>query len=172
MSKMEYAIKMSIMDQFEAVEEEARGKAGMMVLKAESQDHRRIRIIPPTKIQDKKLPPPSSESSLGIKEGRYICPSSKKGREPVTNFIINSRYLLRDSKAPKRVMELINVKGEKVVICCPVKALTSPREFSAIVEGKGNYVPAFTSSQFSIIKEYLYEHEETAEEITVLVYQP
>lgn len=131
-----------------------------------------IRIVPPVEVQDKELPPPSSLSQLGIEEGRYICPASKKGREAVTNFTITPLYLLKDSKEPKRVMELENVKGEKTVICCSVKALTSPREFAAIVEGKGNFVPSFSSNQFALIKEYLYQHEETAEEVTVLGHLP
>lgn len=129
-----------------------------------------IRIIPPAEAEEKELPPP--KMPLGIEEGRYICPASKKGREAVTNFTITPLYLLKDSKDPKRVMELENVNGEKTVICCPVKALTSPREFAAIVEGKGNFVPSFSSNQFALIKEYLYQHEETAEEVTVLGHLP
>ncbi|MCB0568013.1 MAG: hypothetical protein KDD01_26885 [Phaeodactylibacter sp.] len=168
MNKQEFAIDKSIERQFEALEEEARAKAGAIEITENTEPG--IRIIPPAEIQGKKLPPPSGV--LGIEEGRYMCPAAKKGREPVSNFTITPLYLLRDSKNPKRVMEITNINGEKIVVCCPVKALTSPREFSTIVEGKGNFVPSFTSSQFSIIKEYLYQHEETAEEITVLGYQP
>ncbi|MCB9296306.1 MAG: PriCT-2 domain-containing protein [Lewinellaceae bacterium] len=130
-----------------------------------------IRIIPPAEVQEKELPPP--KFPLKIKKGRYECPASRgSGRENVTNFTITPLYLLLDNQAPKRIMELQNVNGEKTVICCSVKALTSPREFAAIVEGKGNFVPSFSSNQFALIKEYLYQHEETAEEVTVLGHLP
>lgn len=131
-----------------------------------------IKIFPPLEMTGKELPEPSYGSSLQIKDGRYYCPAGKKGNVAVTNFTITPLYLLRDNREPKRVMEITNVKGEKVVICCPVKALTSLKEFSAIVEGKGNFVPSFSTTQFSIIKEYLYEYEEAAEEISVLGHQP
>ncbi len=131
-----------------------------------------IKIFPPLEMAGKELPEPTYDSSLQIKGGRYYCPAGKKGNVAVTNFTITPLYLLRDSREPKRVMEITNVKGEKVVICCPVKALTSLKEFSAIVEGKGNFVPSFSTTQFSIIKEYLYEYEEAAEEISVLGHQP
>ncbi|MCB9298845.1 MAG: hypothetical protein H6559_37855 [Lewinellaceae bacterium] len=167
-TKQQFAINKHIERQFEEAEEDARAKAGAIEISENINPG--IRIIPPEEVEGKELPPP--KGLLGIEEGRYSCPAAKKGREHVSNFTITPLYLLRDSKNPKRVMEITNIYGEKIVVCCPVKALTSPREFSAIVEGKGNFVPSFTSAQFSIIKEYLYQYEETAEEITVLGYQP
>lgn len=132
-----------------------------------------IPIMPPPPVVGQELPDPDKDiSSLRIENGRYKCPTERRGHAPVTNFLIRPLYLLRDSQHPKRVWELTNVKGETVVICCPVKTMSSPREFSALVEGKGNFVPSFTSAQFSIVKEYLFEHEQAAEEISTLGYQP
>jgi hypothetical protein len=131
-----------------------------------------IQIVPPPPVVGQELPPPAKSLGLTIGEGRYSCTKGDKGSVPVSNFTIRPLYLLRDSRDPKRVWELTNVKGQTAVICCPVKLMSSPREFSALVEGKGNFVPSFTSSQFSTIKEYLFEHEQAAEEISTLGYQP
>jgi hypothetical protein len=131
-----------------------------------------IPIVPPPPVVGQELPPPDESLGLKIEKGRYKCPKSEKVSVHVTNFTIRPLYLLLDSRDPKRVWELTNVKGQTAVICCPVKMMSSPREFSALVEGKGNFVPSFTSSQFSMIKEYLFEHEQHAEEISILGYQP
>ena len=130
----------------------------------------KVEIIPAKELEFQELPPPDSYV-LRIEENRYWCQKGKN-EVPVSNFIITPLYLLKDTREPKRVMECTNINGEKTVVCCPVKALTSNREFAAIVEGKGNFVPSWSNNQFSIIKEYLYQYEKTAEEIPVLGHQP
>lgn len=120
---------------------------------------------------DHELPPPET-GGLEIKGGRYYLPANRKGKEHVSNFTITPLYLLTDSKEPKRILQCTNIFDERAIICCPVKSLSKPSEFTAIIEGKGNFVPSWTGAQFSVIKEYLYQHEMQAEEIAVLGHQP
>lgn len=120
---------------------------------------------------DHELPPPET-GSLEIKDGRYYLPANRKGKEHVSNFTITPLYLLTDSKEPKRILQCTNIFDERAIICCPVRSLSKPSEFTAIIEGKGNFVPSWTGAQFSVIKEYLYQHEMQAEEIAVLGHQP
>lgn len=132
-----------------------------------------LRIISPTPFEAKEMPEPNlNHDGFKIEEGRYFFNVNKKGWQHVSNFILKPLYLLRDSKHPKRIMELTNVFGESTIICCTVKAMSSNTEFSALVEGRGNFVPSWASYQFSTIKEYIYQYEDTAEEITILGTQP
>ncbi|MGH1433094.1 MAG: hypothetical protein ACRBG0_01405 [Lewinella sp.] len=128
-------------------------------------------IQTPDPVIDQELPAPES-GSLEIKDGRYYLPSNRRGKEHVSNFTITPLYLLTDSREPKRILQCTNIFDESAIICCPVRSLSKPSEFAAIIEGKGNFVPSWTGSQFSVIKEYLYQHEMQAEEIAILGHQP
>lgn len=124
---------------------------------------------------DLDIPDPDSESSLVIfrtdKGGHYQWKTPKSIKK-ISNFIIIPLYHLADSKEPKKVWLLINSRGEKAMICFPVRYLSRYTEFTALVEGQGNFVPSWNGSQFCEIKEYLFYLEKRAEEISTLGYQP
>ncbi|MBK8880741.1 MAG: hypothetical protein IPN74_20210 [Haliscomenobacter sp.] len=63
------------------------------------------------------------------------------------------------------------MKGEKTQIVIPVDALSTPNQFSKLVENQGNFVTQWNPKQFSQLKEYLFEIEKKAQEITVLGFQ-
>ena len=119
-----------------------------------------------------QIPPIPEGSSLAIEKGRYLMPSNRKGVEFVSNFLFIPLYLLTDSKDPKRIFTCTNVFGDSTTICCSVKSFSKTSELTAIIEGKGNFVPSWSGSQFPVIKEYLFQHEAKAEEISVLGLQP
>ncbi|MCB0631219.1 MAG: hypothetical protein KDD15_15830 [Lewinella sp.] len=130
-------------------------------------------IVAPPPFEDVEMPDPDFKiDGFKIENGRYHFIVNKKGWQHVSNFVIKPLYLLRDSRQPKRIMELTNIYEQSTVICCTVKALSSNSEFSALVEGRGNFVPSWVSYQFSAIKEYIYKFEYIAEEIAVLGHQP
>lgn len=123
-------------------------------------------------IEEPKAPEP--EPPLYIGENCYIWKETGKGKreERISNFLVEPHYLLLDSQEPKRIWELTNVRGEKVVICFPARYLASQRDFNALVEGKGNFVPSWNTKQLATIKEHLFVREKQAEEISVLGHQP
>lgn len=129
-----------------------------------------IKIMEPEEILEKKIPDPSG-AVLRIQHNQYLCLIKRNEWGTVSNFIITPLYLLRYDREPKRIFKITNTYGDTAEICCSVKAMTANRDFAAIVEGKGNFVPSWTNSQFATIKRYLYQHEDIAEEITVLGHQ-
>jgi hypothetical protein len=131
-----------------------------------------IVIVPPVEVSQIKHDLPSHDNNgFAIVEDKYWF-MNRNTPYSVSNFVINPLFLLKDSSNPKRVLELMNTHGNKVVVCCPVKALSSNTEFTAIVEGKGNFVPSWSRENFSKIKEFIYQFEHVAEEISVLGHQP
>jgi hypothetical protein len=131
-----------------------------------------VPIIETPEPDGEQIPPIPEGSSLAIEKGRYLMPSNRKGVEFVSNFFFNPLYLLTDSKDPKRIFTCTNVFGDSTTICCSVKSFSKTSELTAIIEGKGNFVPSWSGSQFPVIKEYLFQHEAKAEEISVLGLQP
>ena len=131
-----------------------------------------VPIIETPEPDGEQIPPIPEGSSLAIEQGRYLMPSNRKGVEFVSNFIFNPLYLLTDSRDPKRIFTCTNVFGDSTTICCSVKSFSKTSELTSIIEGKGNFVPSWSGSQFPVIKEYLFQHEAKAEEISVLGLQP
>ena len=135
-------------------------------------EERGMKIIPASPFEEPKLPSPTvSEHGFYTQDNRYFF-KNKKSYESVSNFLLSPMYLLMDSKEPKRILKIDNCYNQSAIICVPVKTLSRSSEFAAIVEGKGNFVPSWNNTQFSSIKEYLYQYEKRAEEISVLGHQP
>jgi hypothetical protein len=131
-----------------------------------------IKIVPPVEITQREYDPPSHKvNGFAIEEDKYWF-MNRNTPYSVSNFIINPLFLLKDSINPKRVLELVNTHGTTSVVCCPVKSLSSNNEFAAIVEGKGNFVSSWSRENFSKVKEFIYQFEHVAEEISVLGHQP
>lgn len=124
-------------------------------------------------IEERKAPEPEPPLYLG--ENCYWFEETKgktKSKERISNFVIMPLYLLLDSHEPKRVWLLRNMQGEEIVICFPSRYLSSPRDFCALIEGKGNFVFSANMKQFAALKEYLYLLEQKAQEIGTLGHQP
>ena len=124
----------------------------------------------PNELKEDIPAPDSEETNLLLKKGRYFIRKGKNVKR-ISNFKIIPYYLLKDSSNPKRVFEIKNTAGERVILACPVRTMSRISEFSAMIEGKGNFVLNAGGEDYSILKEYLFSYEDVAEEINTLGYQ-
>ena len=132
-------------------------------------DQAKINIIRPGSNGIKTNDIEIESDCLSIENNTYQW-TTDKGTVQISNFIIKPMYLLKDNRNPKRIFEIINKYDEKAIICVTVKDLTNDG-FSAIAEGKGNFIPDWNKKQFNAIKATIYNVEKQAHEITVLGYQ-
>lgn len=96
----------------------------------------------------------------------------EKGKEQVSNFILEGKYLLKHIHNPKRILTIRNNRGQECTISIAVKEMANINQFSSVVEGKGNFVISANRKQFNLIKEHeVFLVEKVATEITVLGYQ-
>lgn len=124
-------------------------------------------------IEERKAPEPEPPLYLG--ENCYLFEETKgktKSKERISNFAIVPLYLLLDSHDPKRVWLLRNMQEEETELCFPSRYLSSPKDFCALIEGKGNFVFSANMKQLATLKEYLYPKEQKAQEIGTLGHQP
>jgi hypothetical protein len=96
---------------------------------------------------------------------------TKSNREKVSNFILIPVFHVDSIYESKRIYELINCYGFKVVVNLDMQEMTSLQSFQRNVEGKGNFLFQGTSLQFNKLKVKLYENTRTCTEITVLGWQ-
>ncbi len=126
-------------------------------------------------IEKRKAPEPEPEPPLYLGENCYLFEENKgktKSKERISNFAIVPLYLLLDSHDPKRVWLLRNMQEEETELCFPSRYLSSPKDFCALIEGKGNFVFSANMKQLATLKEYLYPKEQKAQEIGTLGHQP
>lgn len=115
--------------------------------------------------------PDGTPTNLTIEEGGYIW-RGDRSEKPISNFLIDPLYLLKDSKNPKRIWRIKNRFGQEAMIYVPVRSITKPAELEAEIEGKGNFIPNWNKQQFNTLKEVLYSQEKEAQEIPLLGFQP
>ncbi len=87
--------------------------------------------------------------------------------EPVSNFTLKVLYLIKGSN-PKRIVELTNFRGKKVVIDFAIEDLISLEKFKGKVESNGNFLFEGRSSDLGRIKNKLFSQEIASTEITQL----
>jgi hypothetical protein len=90
---------------------------------------------------------------------------------PISNFIIKPLYIILSKTDPKRIYEIINVFGRKVVMDVPAKALVSLTEFQVFAESQGNFLFEGNKVQFTRIKRKLYNETADAYEVKMLGWQ-
>jgi hypothetical protein len=85
-----------------------------------------------------------------------------------SNFIIKPLFLIRSKTDPKRLYEIVNTFGHKLIIDVPAKAMVSLTEFQVFVESQGNFLFQGNKTHFTLIKSKLYDNTQEAEEIKTL----
>lgn len=116
-----------------------------------------------------------ASKNLNISNNCYTWKSrSQKGEETtseISNFVVIPLYLLIHNKNPKRIWHLVNCFGEEATICISVQDITNNSKLSAVIEGRGNFIPDWTSKQLAAMKRIWYHEEKKAEEISILGFQ-
>lgn len=95
-----------------------------------------------------------------------ISIQTKYGIEEISNFVMKPVFHIEGSES-RRVYELINFKGYKIVVDLDMQEMTSIQAFRRNIEGRGNFIFSGTDAQFTRIKSKLYEETRTCSLIKV-----
>jgi DNA primase len=96
---------------------------------------------------------------------------TSKGHEKMSNFKMTPIFHVNSINESKRIFELENRKGARVVVDLDMQEMTSVQAFQRNIEGRGNFLFYGQLSQFAKIKLKLYEETKTCNEIRVLGWQ-
>lgn len=96
---------------------------------------------------------------------------TKNGNERLSNFIMKPVFHIDSINDSKRIYELINVYGHRVVVDLDMQEMTSLQSFCKHIEGKGNYLFWGSLAHFSKLKLRLYEQTRTCNEVKILGWQ-
>lgn len=94
----------------------------------------------------------------------------KSGVEEVSNFIMKPAFHIEGQNS-RRIYELINFRGYRIVVDLNMMEMTSIQAFRKNVEGRGNFIFSGNDAQFTRIKAKLYEDTRTCREIVYLGWQ-
>lgn len=89
----------------------------------------------------------------------------KNGNERVSNFLLESLYLIQSHNDSKRIFRIKNDNNVERIMELPIDALTGLSKFQASVERLGKFIFEGNQSQVNKLKHKLYEQEKTCFEI-------
>lgn len=89
----------------------------------------------------------------------------------MSNFVMKPLFHVESAVDTRRIYELTNYKGFRVVVDFDMQEMTSLQAFRKNVEGRGNYLFWGTDIQFGKLKLKLYEETKTCMEIKNLGWQ-
>ena len=95
---------------------------------------------------------------------------TKNGTEEVSNFVMKPVFHIEGLDS-RRVYELVNFKGFRIVVDLDMQEMTSIQAFRRNIEGRGNFIFSGNDSQFTRIKSKLYEETRTCSLIKILGWQ-
>lgn len=96
---------------------------------------------------------------------------TKEGVLKLSNFVMKPIFHIDSVLDPKRIYELCNANGYRVVVNLDMTEMTSLQAFQRSVEGKGNFMFTGQMGQFQKLKSKLYEETRTCVEIKNLGWQ-
>jgi len=96
---------------------------------------------------------------------------TKTGHEKLSNFVMRPVFHIDSIYESKRIYELENTKGYRVVVDLDMQEMTSLQAFQRNVEGKGNFLFLGQPGQFNRLKLKLYEQTRTCREVRFLGWQ-
>ena len=91
---------------------------------------------------------------------------TKSGTEEVSNFIMKPVFHIEGTDS-RRIYELINFRGYRIVVELDMQEMTSIQAFRRNIEGRGNFIFSGNDAQFTRIKSKLYEETRTCSLIKV-----
>jgi adenylate kinase family enzyme len=103
-------------------------------------------------------------------ENQYWCSTAKGAYACVSNFVVKPLFHLKSKENPKRLFELLNKYGQKVLLDVEAVVLVGLDKFRVAVEAEGNYFFTGNLAQYNRIKAKIYDEMKTCYEIDVLGY--
>jgi len=152
-----------------------RGKVKVKLIRDRIKDLEKQNNPVPSESEDHSLPPGVDAADFD-KWGFYEYKNeyyfrSKSGHEKISNFIMKPIFHIDSIFESKRIYELENTKGYRVVIDFDMQEMTSLQAFQRNVEGKGNYLFLGQPGQFNRLKLKLYDQTKTCREVRFLGWQ-
>jgi DNA primase catalytic core len=95
----------------------------------------------------------------------------KGGIEKLSNFIMKPIFHITSTFDSRRIFELVNVFGARVVVSLDMQMITSMQSFQKEIEGQGNFMFWGKFEYLQKLKQKLYEETRTCEEIKILGWQ-
>jgi DNA primase catalytic core len=89
----------------------------------------------------------------------------------LSNFVMRPLFHINSIFESKRIYEIENSSGYRIVVNLDMKEMTSLQAFAQNVEGKGNFLFWGNPAQFNRLKLKLYEQTKTCADITSLGWQ-
>ena len=96
---------------------------------------------------------------------------TKDGVQQLSNFVMRPLFHVESINDTRRIYELVNFRGYRVVIDFDMQEMTSLQAFRKNVEGRGNFLFWGMDNHFGKIKLRLYEETKTCQEIRNLGWQ-
>jgi hypothetical protein len=96
---------------------------------------------------------------------------TQKGIERFSNFIMKPVFHIDSIYDSRRIYEMINFAGHRVVINLDMNEMTGLQAFQKNIEAKGNFMFWGTLAHFQKMKLKLYQETRTCEEIKILGWQ-
>lgn len=104
-------------------------------------------------------------------KNRYEFRNDKGTWVDMTNFIMRPIFHVISLTDSRRVYELLNERGYRVVVDLDMQEMTSLQAFKKNVEGRGNYLFKGSDQHMMKLKSWLYDNTPTCYEIPVLGWQ-
>jgi len=116
---------------------------------------------------------PQQYEKFGFYElkNEYHFRSNGNKAQKLSNFIMNPLFHVISINDTRRIYELINYRGFRVVIDCDMQEMVSLQAFKRNVEGRGNFLFWGTETHFNKLKLKLYEETKTCQEVANLGWQ-
>jgi len=96
---------------------------------------------------------------------------TNKGTQRLSNFIMKPLFHTNSNDDSRRIFELLNVFGKRVVVGLDMQEMTSLQAFKRNIEGRGNFIFWGMDQHLTMLKLKWYEKTRTCQEIKVLGWQ-
>lgn len=104
-------------------------------------------------------------------QNEYYFKNDKGGNVKRSNFIMNPLFHVESTNDTRRIYELINSDGYKVVVDFDMQEMVSLSNFRRNIEGRGNFLFWGQEQHMNKLKLKLYKETKTCKEITNLGWQ-
>jgi len=101
----------------------------------------------------------------------YYFKNEKGGNVKLSNFIMNPLFHIESTNDTRRIYELINSDGHKIVVDFDMQEMVSLSNFRRNIEGRGNFLFSGQDKHMNKLKLKLYKETKTCKEVSNLGWQ-
>lgn len=97
-----------------------------------------------------------------VRDNYYYVLDSVGKEVPISNFKIESLYLIFGETASSRLLKLVNDEDETVIMELPQSHVTKLNDFKLSIERYGNYIFKGTDEQYTMVRAHMYKRVKKA----------